>query len=238
MGQSFVFKGLQDETIQKGVCSRSSNAIDFCGSNNEACSCPTSKTPSSTTKAVNSERYQHHSQEYGHYNGRPHRPRIRSRAPIRSHICGVHKPHNRHLGQQPRVVDLVYLCRQLAKNVSRSAFGAQDHLPAAALRDGKRRGPVVERKTVSIRADSLGSPAVVRRFAEVRIMVLANTTLLVVSRCSTGTVAWREVRSPDLVVWIGVNAVSRLGGRKGQVRPRAPVAHTIIRFSGLERYRE
>lgn len=175
---------------------------------------PLNKGKKTIQPALESQPYSNNGNQ-GH-NHRRHRPNAIRSAPIGFDISDIRKALQGHLRESASAGELKQLVTQLPQNVGRAALGAHDDLPSTALGDNKGGCLIIKRKAVRIWAHSLGGLAVPGRFADLWVVVFPDTALLVRSRCCTCTLARGKVWSLNFVIRIGVDAISRLSGRKGK----------------------
>lgn len=119
---------------------------------------------------------------------------------------------------------------QLAENISRPPLRTHDNFPASTLGDDKRRLLIIKGETVGIGAYGLDRLAILRRLANVGIVVFADAAIFICSCGRASAVAWSKGRPLNVVIGIGVDSISGMSRRERKIQPWALFANAFVRL--------
>ena len=121
-----------------------------------------------------------------------------------------------------RLRDLPQLVSERVKDGGTPASGTEDDLEASSLRDDEGARLVVEGVAVRVWAHLLGLSRVVAWLASTRRTVLTGTAVLRFVVFGAARQTGVEVWPPDVVVWVGIDAISRFLRGVQLQGPRTP----------------
>lgn len=117
---------------------------------------------------------------------------------------------------------------QFAQNISRPSLGAHDNFPTSTLGDDKCRLLIIKGETVGIGAHGLDRLAILRRLANIGIVVFADTAIFICPCGRTSAVAWSKGRPLNVVIRIGVDAISGMSRRESKIQPWTLSANALV----------